>query len=140
LPLSISAQQSGRRFKLRASIIAIIAAPGPAIVVVVAVVPLSALLKLRGYRSSRVTLSIADIDIGAVATGNGIAAIASTAAIIVLPRGLLLWWQVAVGVAHPVAGAHVPAVATRWRVSGHAILDLLHGGLKVHGRQSLTRE
>jgi len=131
-----------RRFTLAG--FSIITASGAAFVVVVAVVPLSTLLKLRRHRAVGVALTVSNIDVCAVTTGDPMSAVAvaSTTAIVVLPRGLFLRRKVPVWIAHAIAGAHVPTVAARRRPDGDAVLDSLNLGWSVlcHHRPDVKGE
>lgn len=73
------------------------------------------------------------------ATATAIVAIAPVIAA-TIKSVLFLRRQVAVWIAHAVTGTQIPAVPARRRPSWHAILDLLHGGLKVRGRQGRPHE
>jgi len=111
--------------------LSIVAAPRTRFVVI-AVIALSALLKLRRDGASRVALSVSRIDVCTVATRNRVMAI-STAAI-VTSRGLLLGRQVSVWITHAVAGADVPPVAAGRPLNRHAILDGLDLGWSANLR------
>ena len=73
-------------------------------------------------------MTVSNIDVCAVTTGDWVSAVASTTAIVVLPRSLFLRRKVPVRIAHTVTGAHIPTVAARRRPNGDMVLDSLNLG------------
>jgi hypothetical protein len=113
----LSRSRSGRP---EGSVPIVVPAARRALVVPVAVILLTPLLILRRYHPVRVTLAIPDIEVGAMATRNGVAAAAIVTRI--LPCGLVLRRQIAVRIAEAIARAQIPAMAAWRRMGGDTVL------------------
>jgi hypothetical protein len=99
-------------------------------------------LKLTGHCAGGIATAIPDIEINAIPAARygvpaaailttavvaaAIAAIAVSLPIVALVCGLIFRSESAIGIAHAVTGAQIPAMAARRRMSISPVLDLLY--------------